>query len=199
MPLRPEGGLVTTSRILMGLLAFVLVLAAGCGSTTSASVPAGSTPHEESGGSRDTGSTSPPGPSTGGGQVIATAAVTCHLAKRQLGGLIASDEGREEVPCSDRHNQESFTLTGTTDLDDCYRAVAASSDVRIGPDSFSNDKLDFTDGRIIGHTFATSDAVATSDGQVPSTTQPRDPVTTISCAVDLADDRKSPLIGGTGT
>ena len=187
--------LAQTVRLLLGVCG-VLTLglaAAGCGSGDPKAV-ASSAPSGTSASAGEADSTTVTELSTSGGQVIASEAVACHLAKRRLGGIIASDEGRSDTPCTERHNQESFTLVGTTDLDDCYRAVAASSDVSIGTDSFSNDKLDFTDDRIIGHTFATSDVGTVPPGQASEPGAQG----TISCAVDLADDRTTPLIGGSG-
>ena len=118
-----------------------------------------------------------------GGHVLGAAEVTCHLAKREQGGMIGTDDGRVETSCTERHNEESFTLSGTSELDDCYRAVAASSDVAIGPDSFDTTKLEFADERIMGHTFATTSVGAAGPGGV-------------SCAIDLRDDRPTPLLAG---
>lgn len=117
---------------------------------------------------------------TVGGHVVAADEVVCHLAKREQGGIIVTDAGRTEVPCTERHNEETFALAGTTEVDDCYRAVAASSDVAIGPDSFDPTKLDFDDDRIMGHTFATA-----ADGSAG-----------VSCAIDLRDDRTDLLLAG---
>ena len=60
--------------------------------------------------------------------------------------------------------------------------MAASSDVPIGPDSFDPTKLEFADDRIMGHTFATSGDGTTGAGGV-------------TCAIDLRDDRSTPLLG----
>ena len=171
------------SVALIALIALA-ALAGACGSSSGprTSGPATSVP----GGAANTGSRPSDAATTvlavGGGHVLVGAEVTCHLAKRAQGGVIGTDEGRVEAGCSERHNEESFMLAGTDELDDCYRAVAASSDVTIGPDSFDPAKLDFADERIMGHTFSTGTG---SDGG-----------STVSCAIDLRDDRSTPLLGG---
>jgi hypothetical protein len=164
-------------------LTLVVVLAGACGSSgdsssasPDASIPGGTTPTN----ARVAGTTVLP---LDGGHVLVAAEVTCHLAKREQSGIIGSDEGRVETSCTERHNEESFTLSGTDELDDCYRAVAASSDVAIGPDSFDPAKLDFADEQITGHTFTTPNGALNSpDG--------------VRCAIDLRDDRSIPLLGG---
>lgn len=105
-----------------------------------------------------------------GGQVISVGAVTCETAP-------ADDPTTSTpVPCDQAHTTETFVLTGTDDLDDCYRAVAASSDVAVGVDEFDETELDFTDERISGHSFSGF------GGEV-------------TCSVFLAEPSSTPLVG----
>jgi len=105
-----------------------------------------------------------------GGQVISVGAVTCETAPA------ADPTTSTPVPCDQAHTTETFVLTGTDDLDDCYRAVAASSDVAVGVDEFDETELDFTDERISGHSFSGF------GGEV-------------TCSVFLSEPSSTPLIG----
>jgi hypothetical protein len=166
------------SRWVLALGAALGVLLVGACSSSGTHSASTSTPSSTAG--ADTATTALV---VAGGHVLAAAEVSCYLAKRDQGGVIATDEGRSDAACTDRHNEESFTLSGTDSLDDCYRAVAASSDVVVGPDSYDPSKLEFTDDRIIGHTFATSDGSGTGPAGV-------------TCAIELRDDRSTPLLAG---
>jgi hypothetical protein len=130
-------------------------------------------PPADAGGARETedGTTSTAGSADPtGGQVVPASAVTCELTS-------ATDPAvADPTPCDQPHDTETFELTGTGDLDDCYRAVAASSDVAVGVDPFEDTELDFTDDRISGHSFSAIDREVT-------------------CTVFLADPSPTQLIG----
>ncbi len=179
-PLRPRPHWSLATGLVLAVAVGIVAAVTGC----SSAVRGGSAPSSAS----SAAPTTPGAPDTdttelalGGGHVLAAGEVTCHLAKREQGGIIGTDVGRVETSCDERHNEESFTLAGTSELDDCYRAVAASSDVAIAPDSFDPTKLEFNDERIMGHTFATSGDGTTGAGGV-------------TCALDLRDDRSTPLL-----
>lgn len=110
----------------------------------------------------------------GPGPVVAAAGVTCARLDRDATGLFTGDV--TTVPCDEEHDQETFELRGTDDLDDCYRAVEASSDIEVGPSTFDEGELSFVDERVSGHAF--------SGG-----------MGTISCSVQFDEPVAGPLIG----
>lgn len=56
-----------------------------------------------------------------------------------------------EIDCGESHDVESFSITGAPDLDECYRIIAASSDIVVIVDE--DGELDFDDERVSGHSF----------------------------------------------
>ena len=68
--------------------------------------------------------------------------------------VTCSVTGGGEVPCNEAHDTESFTLSGTEALDDCFRAVAATSDVVIVAVPSDPSSLAFEGDQIIGHAFS---------------------------------------------
>lgn len=180
----------TRGAVAPGLLAIVAIgalLTAGCASKSpSSSNPSSSNrsevessaPASDTGSGPDSGATS--GATSGttlGGIVVAADAVTCVRAPRSDFGAVIGVAGAPEVPCDQPHDHESFSLPDSTDLDDCVRAAAASSDLTLGTSSSGGGDIDIDDDRLVGHLFASA---ATSG---------------IECGFDLRDDRSDPLIG----
>ena len=94
----------------------------------------------------------PPGRWAGGGPGVAAAEVRCERFERDgPGGLTG---GTTTVACDEPHDQETFEITGTDELDDCYLAAAASSDLEIGPSELDEDELSFVDDRVSGYAFS---------------------------------------------
>jgi len=132
------------------LVALVAVLAlASTGCAKKASTSGGTETSTSSSTAIEDGPPTTGGAGGSGGARITSAALTCHLAA----DLLSSDTNAVEVPCSAPHNQESFTLPGD-ELDDCYRALAASG-ITVGTDTFDETKPSITDDRISGHSFST--------------------------------------------
>lgn len=134
--------------VLAVLVTLLVAGSAGCAkkATTSAGTETGTSAPT----TLEDGPPTSAGPDLAGGTRIAAGALTCHLAA----DLLSGDTSAVEVPCSAPHNQESFTLPGD-ELDDCYRALAASG-VSVGADTFDDTKPSITDDRISGHSFSTS-------------------------------------------
>jgi hypothetical protein len=165
-------------RSIAAALAAVVLAAvvAGCGST------AGSTtdPAEVPGATATTSAPDPGGPTgtSGYGTVVLAEQVTCVLAPRSGFGAVVGVAAAPVVPCDQPHNNESFSLPESDQLDDCFRAAAASSDLKLGVSSSTTRDLAFDDKRVVGHIFASGETSG------------------VDCSIDLRDDRSGALIGG---
>lgn len=173
---RPTRGVLASG--LLAIVAIGVLLTAGCAakgtSSSNRSEVENPAPAADTGSGSDLSTTSG---TTLGGVVVPVGAVTCVLAPRSDFGAVIGVAGAPEVPCDQAHDHESFLLPDSTDLDDCVRAAAASSDLTVGTSSLDGGRFDIDDDRLVGHLFASA---ATSG---------------IECGFDLRDDRSDPLIG----
>jgi len=141
---------MTPSTRRLALVGAVLVVVVALGATAcakkatdfSADTTTSTTSGGSSGSTRDS--------TLSGGTKIAAADLTCHLDP----DLLSSDAEAVEVPCTARHNQEAFELSGN-ELDDCYLALAASG-IEVGKDTFDPTEYDITDERVSGHAFSSA-------------------------------------------
>jgi hypothetical protein len=172
---------------MLALLAAVALAApvAGCGSasdsTSNSAEVSGSSATSAGRSDRPGGDPSDPGAPTGTsvvGTVVLVEQVTCVLAPRTGFGAVVGVSSAPVVPCDQPHNNESFSLPESDDLDDCFRAAAASSDLKLGTSSASTRDLAFDDKRLVGHIFASGETSG------------------VDCSIDLRDDRSGTLIGG---